>query len=363
MQPSAQLGCKSSAFISSSIALREEYGFDGIDIDWEYPAAEDRDGIAADTTNLVNSCWANCTRPARSRYLKGFDIVGMSDYVDWFNFMSYDIHGTWDGSSEWTDSVVNPHTQSHLDLRRPRSSLAQQHRSCQGGPRSGLLRPLLHPRRHLLHYPGCAFAKDTGLEGTGGANPGTCTGTSGIFSDYEITRILDKSSPQVAYDATAGVNWMTWNDNQWVSYDDAKTLQQKRDFANTQCLSGTFAWALDLGGPGTKSDLANMASTLVWPEPVPMARTVARAMAYDHLHQSTGGDCEKCSHVQFPNGCTLTVNYVPGCKTTNSGLKPIVGLNATAVSVDGVTLPANITLPSQILTQSLTSSVPSSSLP
>lgn len=24
--------------------------------------------------------------------------------------MSYDIHGTWDGKSKWTESVVNPHT-------------------------------------------------------------------------------------------------------------------------------------------------------------------------------------------------------------------------------------------------------------
>jgi GH18 family chitinase len=43
-------------------------------------------------------------------YLKGFDIKGMSQYVDHFNFMSYDIHGTWDGNSEYTSSVVNPHT-------------------------------------------------------------------------------------------------------------------------------------------------------------------------------------------------------------------------------------------------------------
>lgn len=34
----------------------------------------------------------------------------MSKYVDYFNFMSYDIHGTWDGRSEYTSSEINPHT-------------------------------------------------------------------------------------------------------------------------------------------------------------------------------------------------------------------------------------------------------------
>lgn len=49
-----------------------------------------------------------------------------------------------------------------------------------------------------------------------------------------------------------------WHTTIKVSCDDAKTPLQKRDFANAHCLSGTFAWALDLGGPGTKSDLAYM---------------------------------------------------------------------------------------------------------
>lgn len=43
-----------------------------------------------------------------------------------------------------------------------------------------------------------------------------------------------------------------------MGYDDAETLLQKRDFGNSLCLGGTFAWALDLGGPGTKSDLTSM---------------------------------------------------------------------------------------------------------
>jgi chitinase len=42
----------------------------------------------------------------------------------------------------------------------------------------------------------------------------------------------------VTFDPVAGVEIVTFDTNQWVSYDDGKTLKMKVDFANQFCLGG-----------------------------------------------------------------------------------------------------------------------------
>ncbi|KAL1872260.1 hypothetical protein Plec18167_006863 [Paecilomyces lecythidis] len=249
-----------SKFIKSAISFMQKHGFDGIDIDWEYPAASDRGGNSADKKNFVlfleelkKACGKKygitATLPSSYWYLQGFDVASMAKYVEYFNFMSYDIHGTWDGHSKWTSSVVNPHT----NLTEITQGLDLLWRN-KIDPGQVILGLGLYGRSFTLNdthcnTPGCPFDKNA-YKG-GGASPGECTQTSGILSDYEINRILKEYEPAVKYDETAGVNWITWNDNQWVSFDNGKTLKQKADYANAKCLGGLFSWALDLGGPGS----------------------------------------------------------------------------------------------------------------
>jgi chitinase len=79
-----------------------------------------------------------------------------------------------------------------------------------------------------------------------GGKPGSCTNTAGTLSNAEIFRILDSTGAKTSFDEEAAVKWVTWDSDQWVSYDDGETMQLKIKAANKWCLGGTMVWAVDL---------------------------------------------------------------------------------------------------------------------
>lgn len=50
------------------------------------------------------------TIPTSYWYMRHFDIIEQAKIVDWFNIMSYDLHGTWDTSNKYIGSIVGAHT-------------------------------------------------------------------------------------------------------------------------------------------------------------------------------------------------------------------------------------------------------------
>ncbi|OJK00810.1 glycoside hydrolase family 18 protein [Aspergillus aculeatus ATCC 16872] len=88
-----------AAFISSLEQFMITYGFDGVDLDWENPGASDRGGSSEDGANSVL-----LVKQMRSAFGTKYGIspVEMESYVDWFNLMAYDLHGTGDVTDTWT---------------------------------------------------------------------------------------------------------------------------------------------------------------------------------------------------------------------------------------------------------------------
>jgi len=114
---------KRQTFANNVVHFMKQNGFDGLDIDWEYPEAEDRGGKIEDIANYVSllqvlrqtfdssegSFGLSFTAPSSYWYLRWFDLPNMIKYADWINLMSYDLHGVWDATNP-IGSIVQGHT-------------------------------------------------------------------------------------------------------------------------------------------------------------------------------------------------------------------------------------------------------------
>ncbi|RKL14549.1 hypothetical protein BFJ70_g15708 [Fusarium oxysporum] len=238
---------KQNAFQESVESFLATYNFDGLDLDWEYPVDDKRGGRERDyitfpkfMTKLkrrmnIADKGLTITLPASYWYLQYFDIKNLENTVDFFNIMSYDLHGAWDQNVNWTQPYLNAHTnlteiESALDL---------------------LWRNDISPSKVVmgLGFYGRAFTmasgscKEPGCLFDGPANMGSCSREKGILLISEIDNEIKRRKLKPKLYKEEAVKVVTWG-KQWVSYDDEETLQMKVDRAGERCLGGVMVWAI-----------------------------------------------------------------------------------------------------------------------
>jgi chitinase len=240
---------KQNDFFKSLTLFMATYGFTGVDIDWEYPAADDRNGRAEDFKNfpifLANLKKAldnykfglSVTLPTSYWYLQHFDLVAIEPSVDWFNYMSYDLHGTWDIGSQWTGAYLNAHT----NLTEIKDTLDLLWRN-KVDPSKVTMGMAFYGRSFTLASSSCS---EPGCSYLSAGDAGDCSATAGILFNNEIEQIIadNKLTPTLYKDAA--VKTITWNGDQWVSFDDEDTWKLKADFAKSECLGGVLVWSMD----------------------------------------------------------------------------------------------------------------------
>ncbi|KAH7122649.1 glycoside hydrolase superfamily, partial [Dendryphion nanum] len=245
------------AFIESAVDLMKTYGFQGIDLDWEYPVAEDRGGRPGDTKNQI-ALFVELREAIGNRfgfssilapdfwYLQHMDPFALSFQVDWFNYMAYDLHGTWDARIP----AIGPRIAAHTNLHEIEEMLVS------------LWFNKLDPKKinfGMAHYGRGFTVKDKGCmhEGCEWADtnkPADCTNFPGIMSNTEIIQLIREKNLKPELLKGAEVKQITWDD-QWMAYDDDETRAMKIEKANDLCMGGHFFWAIDYAsGSGTGDD-------------------------------------------------------------------------------------------------------------
>ncbi|WP_406512747.1 glycosyl hydrolase family 18 protein [Streptomyces sp. NBC_00161] len=257
-----QAAANPAAFADSCYSLVEDPRwadvFDGIDIDWEYPNAC---GLSCDTSgaaSLKNVLSALRTKFGSSNLVTAAisadgsnggkldlaDYAGASQYVDFYNVMTYDFFGAWDAKGP-----TAPHS--------PLTSYA-------GIPIAGFNSEAAITKLKGKGIAGSKLNLGIGFYGRGwtgvtqdapgGAATGAAPGTyeQGI-EDYKV---LKGSCP--ATGTVAGTAYAKCGSN-WWSYDTPATIAGKMSWTKQQGLRGAFFW--EFSGDTSNGELANAIHT------------------------------------------------------------------------------------------------------
>ena len=228
------------------------HNFDGLDIDWEYPQADDRGGLLDDMENYVDllselkqafdatpeKYTLTIAVPLSYWYLRHFDLEKIHPIVDFMNIMSYDIHGIWDANI--TD--IGPHVYSHTNISEIRDALNIFFKN--GVPPDNLVLGIgAYGRTYTLKDPSCHHF---GCEFSGPGNAGKCTKAPGTLAYFEIKHLLETdTNARSVYDSQS-LSMYVYTGDQFISYDSLETLRKKKEFAKQFCMRGMMLWATDM---------------------------------------------------------------------------------------------------------------------
>ena len=241
-----------SNFVSNCIKLVLEYGFDGIDIDWEYPGYEDHSGKPEDTQsyNLLirdlrmsldeleqetgKKYGLTAAMPCGTSNIANIDIATIAQYLDEFNLMTYDFFGSW---SPTTGSNAPVYDQDWGDED-------VKHFSVDGCVRAFLNEGVSRSAINIgLPFYGRSFKDAKALNETHGGNDlDTWFVDDGSPQYFNIINKLpnltsvrhELTQTQYAYKETGGL----------VSYDDEQAICDKAEYCLEQNLNGFIIWEM-----------------------------------------------------------------------------------------------------------------------
>lgn len=248
------------AFADSVAAFLDEHGFDGVDLDWEYPVGGGLPGNttrAADKQNftllikLLRSTLDAHGQADGKRYLltiaggsheghvKNLALSAIAPCLDFAVDMTYDMHGDFDRYTDLNAPLYPSTGQSPQEVWSVDQSVRAW--TAAGFPKSKLVVG--------VPFYGHLY---TGVYGGSGLFK-TYSGMKTVTYDQIAANYLGKGAYRLHYAAAGRTPWL-YNGSTYITYEDPKSLGEKAEYIRAQGLAGAGIWELSQSASGTLLD-------------------------------------------------------------------------------------------------------------
>ena len=254
--------------VDNIAAFEKQYGYDGADIDWEYP---ETNGDRAFLVELMSRL-----RKSNPDYVlsidaapwggSGYDLHHLKLSLDYINIMMYDCAGPWTAHGQLNSSIF-------WDVRDPAPEECQPGGSVDGA--ANIFLKQVPPKQLNMGTPFYGYAY-TNINQLFGLCPDSIIppdydcGDTVLTGNYgpNFKPIINKKGWYTQYDPIALVPYMLRVDGSdgYITYDDAFSTYFRVWYSDWQRgLGGTFMWSLDADYDGHSQDLMDaMFSASSW---------------------------------------------------------------------------------------------------
>jgi chitinase len=244
-----------SALLTNLHAFIHEYGYDGVDIDWEYPASTE-DAAFFYSLMLGLRTILPCPQYIISADVapwggSGYDFPDTKNIVDYFNIMTYDCAGPWTDSAQLNSAIFpDPNNPEPWDCE-PGGSVKEAIDIYEG---------LQVPKAKLnigTPFYGYVYHQANALWGY---CPNQDCSNSVDYENYGtfFKQRINAMGWRTYYDPYSLVPYMLKADGSegYITYDDASSTFYRVWYTDWERdLGGTFIWELDADYDGTTQDL------------------------------------------------------------------------------------------------------------